>query len=61
MVLLMCMIYIAMQVSPMHICLAIITEYYGTPFIKLVKKTMPIVISFVIITSIYSYLLFMLM
>lgn len=61
MVLLMCMIYIAMQVSPMHICLAIITEYYGTPFIKLVKKTMPIVISFVIISSIYSYLLFLLM
>jgi integral membrane protein (TIGR00529 family) len=61
MVLLMCMIYIAMQVSPMHICLAIITEHYGTPFIELVKKTMPIVISFVIISSIYSYFMFLIM
>lgn len=61
MVLLMCMIYIAMQISPTHICLAIITEHYGTSFIDLVKKTMPIVISFVIISSIYSYLLFLVM
>lgn len=61
MVLLMCMIHIAMQISPTHICLAIIAEHYGTPFIGLVKKTMPIVISFVIISSIYSYLLFLVM
>lgn len=61
MVLLMCMIHIVMQISPTHICLAIIAEHYGTPFIGLVKKTMPIVISFVIISSIYSYLLFLIM
>jgi len=61
MVLLMCMIHIAMQISPTHICLAIIADHYGTPFIGLVKKTMPIVISFVIISSIYSYLLFLVM
>jgi integral membrane protein (TIGR00529 family) len=61
MVLLMSMIYISMQISPVHICLAIITEHYGISFIELVKKTMPIVISFVIISSIYSYLLFLLM
>lgn len=61
MVLLMSMIYIAMQISPMHICLAIITEHYGTPFGALVRKTIPIVISFVIISSMYSYLIYLLL
>lgn len=59
MVLLMSMIYISMQISPMHICLAIVTEHYGTSFVDLVRKTMPVVISFVIISSIYSYLLYL--
>ena len=57
MILLMCMTYIAMQVSPTHICLAIVTEHYGTSFINLVKKTMPILIFFVIISSLYSYII----
>ena len=56
---LMCMAYIAMQISPTHICLAIVTEEYGVPFKELVKKTMPIVISFVLISSLYSYFVFL--
>ena len=59
MILLMCISYIAMQISPTHICLAIITEHYGTSFIELVKKTMPILISFLVIASIYSYILYL--
>lgn len=59
MILLMSMIYISMQVSPTHICLAIVTEHYGTSFIDLVKKTMPILISFVLISSVYSYLIYL--
>jgi hypothetical protein len=59
MILLMCMLYISMQISPTHICLAIITEYYGTSFIDLVKKTMPILITFVLISSVYSYLIYL--
>lgn len=55
---LMCMNYIAMQISPSHVCLAIVTEHYGTSFIDLVKKTMPIVLSFVVISSLYSYLVY---
>ena len=58
MILLMCISYIAMQISPTHICLAIITEHYGTSFIELVKKTMPVLISFLVIASIYSYILY---
>ena len=60
MILLMSIIYIAMQISPTHICLAIITEHYGTSFIDLVKKTMPVLILFLIIASIYSYGLYIL-
>ncbi len=60
MILLMCITYIAMQISPTHICLAIVTEHYGTSFIDLVKKTMPILLSFLVIVSIYSYIIFLL-
>ncbi|WP_462354741.1 DUF401 family protein [Fusobacterium ulcerans] len=60
MILLMCMTYIAMQVSPTHICLAIVTEAFDVSFIELVKKTFPILIIFTAITVVYSYLLFML-
>lgn len=60
MVLIMCTTYIAMQVSPTHICLAIVVEHYGTSFIDLVKKTMPIVLIFAAISSLYSYLIYLL-
>lgn len=60
MILLMCTTYIAMQVSPTHICLAIVTEAFDVSFIELVKKTFPILVIFTAITAIYSYLLFIL-
>ncbi len=59
-ILLMCTAYISMQVSPTHICLAIVTEHFGTSFIDLVKKTMPILGSFVLISSVYSYFIYVL-
>jgi len=59
-VLLMCMIYIAMQVSPAHICLAIVTERFETSFIDLVKRTIPVMILFLVIISGYSFVLFLL-
>ncbi len=61
MIFLMCISYIAMQISPTHICLAIITEHYGTSFLDLIKKTMPVLIVFVIMVSIYSYALYSLL
>lgn len=57
-ILLICMLYISMQVSPTHICLGIIVEHNGTSFIDLVKNTMPVLIAFILISSVYSYLLF---
>ena len=60
MVLLMCMTYIAMQVSPAHICLAIVTERFGTSFIDLIKRTVPVMLTFLVILAGYSYLLYVL-
>jgi len=54
-ILFMSMTYIAMQISPTHICLAIVTEAFKVSFIDLVKKTIPILIIFSIIVSIYYY------
>lgn len=58
MIFLMSILYISMQVSPTHICLAVVVEDYGVSFIDLVGKSIPVLISFIIISSIYSYLLF---
>jgi integral membrane protein (TIGR00529 family) len=59
MVLLMSMSYIAMQVSPTHICLALVTESFGTSFLDLVKRTIPVMLCFLVILAGYSYLLFL--
>ncbi len=60
MVFLMCMIYSAMQVSPTHICLAIVIECFETSFIDLVKRTIPVIALFILIFSGYSYALYLL-
>jgi uncharacterized protein len=61
MILIMCTTYIASQVSPTHICLGIIVEHYGISFIDLIKKTIPIMLIFIVISSLYSYLLYLLL
>ena len=58
MVFLMSLTYIAMQISPTHICLLITAEYYNITFIDLVRKTMPVLVSFLVITIVYSWLLY---
>lgn len=59
MVFLMSMSYIAMQVSPTHICLALVTESFETSFLDLVKRTVPIMLWFLAILSGYSYILYL--
>ncbi len=56
-VLLMAIQYIAMQITPLHICLVIITEANGTTFASLVRKTMPILLIFVVLSFGYYYLM----
>ena len=38
--------YMAMQISPTHVCLAIVTEYFCTDMGTLIRMTMPIVFAF---------------
>lgn len=45
-VLLMCFSYAAMQVSPTHVCLAIVTEYFGVDMTAIIKKTLPVLAIF---------------
>lgn len=59
-VFIMSLVFMASQVSPTHICLGVITEDYGLPFTSLVKKTLPILVLFLLISSVYSYVLFLL-
>lgn len=57
MVLLMCSTYIAMQISPVHICLTLISEYFQTSLGSLIKKTLPVLGCFVAFLIPYYYLL----
>jgi hypothetical protein len=60
-VFLMSVTYMSMQVSPTHICLAVITENNKTSFAALVSKTMPVLISFILLSSLYSYAIYLFM
>jgi len=57
MVLLMSFTYAAMQVSPTHVCLFVVTEYFHTSFGGIVKKTLPVVLCFCVVTVLYYLLL----
>lgn len=49
--------YIAMQISPTHICLAVITEYFHVSWADLVVKTLPVALTFIVIVHIYYVIL----
>lgn len=54
---LMALSYAAMQISPTHICLSIITEYFEVSWGQLQKKTLPVVAVFVVILTGYYVVL----
>ncbi len=56
-VLLMCCTYAAMQLSPTHICLTLIAEYFNTNLGVLVKKTIPVIAVFYVVLVPYYLLL----
>lgn len=49
----MSIIYIAMQISPAHICLEIAAGAFGINFLDLVKKTLPVLLCFMVICAVY--------
>lgn len=56
-VLLMCMAYAAMQISPTHICLFIAVEYFGTQMGALIRRTVPVIACFCAIAAVYTWVL----
>jgi len=56
----MCVIYIAMQISPAHICLEIVCTSFEIDFISLIRKTMPVLTCFLVICCVYCYGIFLL-
>jgi hypothetical protein len=49
--------YCAMQISPTHICLPIIADYFGVNMLAIVKKTIPVIFCVLILTTLYYLLL----
>lgn len=56
-VLLMSMTYAAMQLSPVHVCLAVCAEDYRVSLGALIRKTLPLVLLFCLCAFLYSGLL----
>lgn len=57
MVLLMCMVHAASQISPIHVCLTIASEYYGISLGELIKKTIPAALLFAVLMIGYYLIL----
>ena len=57
MILAMCMCHAAAQISPVHVCIAVATEYFHTNYPTMVKKTMPMVAAFVVLMIAYYLIL----
>lgn len=55
--LLMMISYIAMQISPTHICLSIVSEHFDVSLGDMVKRTIPLLVVFTIIAIAYYLLL----
>ena len=49
MVLLMCMCHAASQISPIHVCLTIASEYYEISLGELIRKTVPAALTFAVL------------
>ncbi len=57
MVLLMSFAYGAMQLTPVHVCLAIVAEYFHCSIEALIRITLPIILLFLTFVSLYYVLL----
>ena len=57
MVLLMGFSYAAMQITPTHVCLTIVVDYFKTNLGGIIKKTIPVIACFCVLLSLYYLLL----
>lgn len=51
--LLMSSVYAAMQISPTHVCLTLSCENFNVPLSSLIKNTIPIVLTFLVVVVLY--------
>jgi len=49
--------YASMQISPTHVCLSIITEYFKTSMASLIRKTLPCILCYCVVLTGYYLLL----
>jgi len=56
-ILLMSLSFIANQITPTHVCLAVITEYFEVSFNSFIKKSIPIILYFIMIVFCYYFFL----
>jgi len=57
MVLLMCASYAAMQVTPVHICLTVVADYFKCSVGGIIRKTLPVIVTFLVFIPFYYQLL----
>lgn len=57
MVLLMCMVHAAMQLSPTHVCLTVAAEYFEVTLGDLVRRTLPMALLFAALMIVYYNIL----
>ena len=51
--LLMCSVYAAMQISPTHVCLTLSCEHFNVSLGSLIKQTIPIIGTFLVVACLY--------
>lgn len=56
-VLLICMCHAAGQLSPTHLCVAVAADYFKIPLSSLIRKTLPVSLSFAALMLVYYNIL----
>lgn len=57
MIYLMCMAHAASQLSPTHVCLVVASDYFHIPLGGLIRKTLPIALTFCVLITLYYHIL----
>ncbi|KXU16257.1 hypothetical protein SORDD17_00536 [Streptococcus oralis] len=56
-ILLMSATHAASQLSPTHVCLTVVSEYYGSSLMKLIRRTLPYSLSTILFALLYYLIL----
>lgn len=56
-ILLMCTTYATMQLTPIHVCLPACAEYYDVGLGTMIRKTIPMIFTFLVVSIVYYFVL----